>query len=388
MSYLKEQNKSKFKSRHTLNILRYINSTEVIKDKLLNKKITHNSFDEKEKTYKMNSSKNIKSEINLVSDIKIKKNIKNKNKIDSKLFKDLKKDQKNSTNLLLNSNTTKIRTMKRPLSSNYFPCKAITLNKRNGFYNNIIIKDINNNNVFYLKEKKFRNCLSAGNDVKKKKVKLKQKEEFKNNFMDKSPIDLLVERKERLYNIKLNRKKFSDQKTMGKFMKKNFKNARNNFFMNKYFYIKSKLNTNTKSSENKLKNEEKALNFDNKKFILFKNISKKLKKRIKYSSKILDAKKILEKITKEKKLENLARISELKSVVEDERILLTPRNFMKTKKDPFECYKINELVQQLNSDFTYKYRFIIAKNFGIKLEKYLLGSDKEEKIKNITKDII
>ena len=388
MSYLNEKNKSKFNSRYSLNILRYINSTEVIKEKLLNKKITRNSFDEKVKTDKNNSSKNIKSEINLMSDIKIEKNIKNNNKINSKLFKELKNDEKNTTDLILNSNTPKIRTMKRPLSSNYFPCKAITLNKKNGFYNNIIVKDINNYNVFSPKEKKFRNCLSAGNTVKKKKVKLKQMEDFKNNFMDKSPIDLLVERKERTYNIKLNRKKFSNQKTMDKFMKKNFKNIRNNFFLNKYFYVKSKLNTNTKSSENKLRNEEKALNFDNKKFILFKNISKKLKKRIKYSSKKLDVKKVLEKISKDEKLENLARISELKSVVEDERILLTPRNFMKTKKDPFESYKTNELVQALNSDFTYKYRFIIAKNFGIKLEKYLLGTNKEDKIKKKSKDII
>ena len=61
---------------------------------------------------------------------------------------------------------------------------------------------------------------------------------------------------------------------------------------------------------------------------------------------------------------------------------------MKKKKDPFESYKTNEFVQILNSDFTYKYRFILAKNFGIKLEKYLLGSDKEDKNKIKKKEII
>lgn len=78
-------------------------------------------------------------------------------------------------------------------------------------------------------------------------------------------------------------------------------------------------------------------------------------------------------------MENLAKLSELKSVIEDENILLTPINFLKKKKDPFLGYKTNQLVQKLNSNFTYKNRFIIAKKFGIRLEKDLFKRDENEK---------
>ena len=76
----------------------------------------------------------------------------------------------------------------------------------------------------------------------------------------------------------------------------------------------------------------------------------------------------------------MAKANELKSVIEDENILLTPKNFLKKKKDPFFTYKINIFVQKLNSNFTYNNRFILAKNFDIELEKYLRTKDKTKKL--------
>ena len=73
--------------------------------------------------------------------------------------------------------------------------------------------------------------------------------------------------------------------------------------------------------------------------------------------------------------------SKLKNDIEDEKILLTPRNFLIYKQDPFTSYKINKFVQDLNSDLTYKNRFILSKKFGIQLDKFLLQREQCEKKK-------
>ena len=171
----------------------------------------------------------------------------------------------------------------------------------------------------------------------------------------------------------------SNKKILETFYKKYFKNERDNFFLNKYFYIKSRLKKNSKKN---FKSTDKALNFDDKKYKLFQNISKSLKHKIKLSSKKLDVKKIIEELKKKENLKNRVRIAKLKEDIEDEKILLTPRNFLTYKQDPFTSYKINKLVQALNSDFTYKNRFILSKKFGIKLDKFLLKTEQSKKNKN------
>ena len=140
----------------------------------------------------------------------------------------------------------------------------------------------------------------------------------------------------------------------------------------------------TKNSKKDFKSTDKALNFDDKKYKLFQNISKRLKQKIKSSSKKLDVKKVLEELKKKENLKNKESISKLKNDIEDEKILLTPRNFLIYKQDPFTSYKINKLVQALNSDCTYKYRFILSKKFGIKLDKFLLKTEQSEKKKKNT----
>jgi hypothetical protein len=294
--------------------------------------------------------------------------------------KNLKLKQKRKVFFLdgvTSSKTPKIRTITRPSSNKILPCKAITLNKKYGFNNKIILKDINNLNNEYLTNKRYlRKCLSSSNSSKNKKVKLKTLDNFDKYLKGKSPIDLLVEKKERNFENKMAHKKFSCYKILEKFLRTNFKNERDNFFHNKYFYIKSKLNINTKSSELKTKNNNNVLVFDDNKFKLFNNISQKIKKKIQYSSKKLDVKNLINKIKKEKKQENLERIAELKNVIEDKKILLTPKNFMKNKKDPFLSYKINEFIQSLNANFTYQYRYILAKNFDIEFDKYLFSPTK------------
>ena len=369
----KEKIKSNSSVRFDFKLSKYINSEEVIKEIHSSKKVKLNSFEEKSKT------KKIKREVNKTSNEKNNKYTKKIDKIKTKLFNSKKNKEIFSSNELVNTKSPKIRIMTRPLSSEILPCKAISLNKRNGFNSRIVSRNIDNLSENYLMKNNLRKCLSSGNSIKRKKVKLKIFDYFDNNIKSKTPLDLLVEKIEFDYDYKLAHKKFLNREILDKFFKKHFKNVRDNYLFDKYFYVKSKLNTNTKSSENKVKSNDKILNFDNNKYKLFKNLSRKLKNNIKASAKKLDGKKWIEQIKKKENVENLAKLSELKSVIEDENILLTPINFLKKKKDPFLGYKTNQLVQKLNSNFTYKNRFIIAKKFGIRLEKDLFKRDENEK---------
>ena len=369
----KEKIKPNSSARFDFKLSKYINSEEVIKEIHSSKKVKLNSFEEKSKT------KKIKREVNKTSNEKNNKYTKKIDKIKTKLFNSKKNKEIFSSNELVNTKSPKIRIMTRPLSSEILPCKAISLNKRNGFNSRIVSRNIDNLSENYLMKNNLRKCLSSGNSIKRKKVKLKIFDYFDNNIKSKTPLDLLVEKIEFDYDYKLAHKKFLNREILDKFFKKHFKNVRDNYLFDKYFYVKSKLNTNTKSSENKVKSNDKILNFDNNKYKLFKNLSRKLKNNIKASAKKLDGKKWIEQIKKKENVENLAKLSELKSVIEDENILLTPINFLKKKKDPFLGYKTNQLVQKLNSNFTYKNRFIIAKKFGIRLEKDLFKRDENEK---------
>ena len=369
----KEKIKSNSSDRFDFKLSKYINSEEVIKEIHSSKKVKLNSFEEKSKT------KKIKREANTISNEKNNQYTKKIDKIKTKLFNSKKNKEIFSSNELVNTKSPKIRIMTRPLSSEILPCKAISLNKRNGFNSRIVSRNIDNLSENYLMKNNLRKCLSSGNSIKRKKVKLKIFDYFDNNIKSKTPLDLLVEKIEFDYDYKLAHKKFLNREILDKFFKKHFKNVRDNYLFDKYFYVKSKLNTNTKSSENKVKSNDKILNFDNDKYKLFKNLSRKLKNNIKASAKKLDGKKWIEQIKKKENVENLAKLSELKSVIEDENILLTPINFLKKKKDPFLGYKTNQLVQKLNSNFTYKNRFIIAKKFGIRLEKDLFKRDENEK---------
>lgn len=369
----KEKIKPNSSARFDFKLSKYINTKEVIKEIYSSKKVKPNSFEEKSK------SKKIKREVNKTSNEKNNKYTKKIDKIKTKLFNSKKNKEIFSSNELVNTKSPKIRIMTRPLSSEILPCKAISLNKRNGFNSRIVSRNIDNLSENYLMKNNLRKCLSSGNSIKRKKVKLKIFDYFDNNIKSKTPLDLLVEKIEFDYDYKLAHKKFLNREILDKFFKKHFKNVRDNYLFDKYFYVKSKLNTNTKSSENKVKSNDKILNFDNNKYKLFKNLSRKLKNNIKASAKKLDGKKWIEQIKKKENVENLAKLSELKSVIEDENILLTPINFLKKKKDPFLGYKTNQLVQKLNSNFTYKNRFIIAKKFGIRLEKDLFKRDENEK---------
>ena len=369
----KEKIKPNSSARFDFKLSKYINSKEVIKEIHSSKKVKLNSFEEKSKT------KKIKREANTISNEKSNQYTKKIDKIKKKLFNSKKNKEIFSSNELVNTKSPKIRIMTRPLSSEILPCKAISLNKRNGFNSRIVSRNIDNLSENYLMKNNLRKCLSSGNSIKRKKVKLKIFDYFDNNIKSKTPLDLLVEKIEFDYDYKLAHKKFLNREILDKFFKKHFKNVRDNYLFDKYFYVKSKLNTNTKSSENKVKSNDKILNFDNNKYKLFKNLSRKLKNNIKASAKKLDGKKWIEQIKKKENVENLAKLSELKSVIEDENILLTPINFLKKKKDPFLGYKTNQLVQKLNSNFTYKNRFIIAKKFGIRLEKDLFKRDENEK---------
>ena len=68
---------------------------------------------------------------------------------------------------------------------------------------------------------------------------------------------------------------------------------------------------------------------------------------------------------------NKERISQLKEDIEDNKILNTPKNFLKFRKDTFSYYKLNQLIQKLNTNFTYRNRFILANKLNIDLDDYL-----------------
>ena len=367
----KRKLKSNSNSKYNLGKDNYINIAEVIKEVLSNKELNFNYHDEKLYQKKINSSGNKY----------INQNLKNK-KISLKNLFSNQKSRNYSTKRIFYSNSPKISIISRPLSSQLQPYKAVTLDKRKGFNSKIIIKNLINlepNNI--RRRNKLTKCFSSENNLKKKRIKIENFEDIENIKKGKSPIESLVKKLELSFDYKLAHRRFSNDKVLNKFYKKNFKNVRNNLLLDKYYYIKSKLNSNTKSKENKLKNEDKILNFDNKKYKLFKIRSKNLKNKIKLSAQNLDVKKCIEKIKKKENVENLEKLSELKNVIEDEKILLTPKNFLQKKVDPFIYYKINKLIQNLDSNFTYKNRFILAKKFGIHLEKFLIDEDKNKNSK-------
>ena len=366
--------------KNKLKINKYINIKDIIKEIESSKNIKYNIFDETSKTDNINSTKKeynnvVNKTTNVIND---KRKIIGKKRNHS-ILTSIKEDNNYFSNKVNYLQTEKVRIIPRQLSTQILPCTVITLNKKNGFKNRIILNNISNTNNNEVKRKYLKKCLSSSNNAKRKKSKLKIFDDFDKYLKGKTPLDTLIDKISLDYDIKLAHKKFSNDEALSKFFKKNFKNVRDSLWLDKYFYIKSKLN-NTKSTENKLKNNEKALNFDNNKYKLFKNISTKIKNRIKFSAKKLDAKEIIDKIKKEENVENLAKANELKSVIEDENILLTPKDFLKKKKDPFITYKINKFVQKLNSNFTYNNRFILAKNFDIELEKYLRTKDKTKKL--------
>ena len=134
---------------------------------------------------KSNYSQKIKDYINRTESIK---------EIKSKFLFSEKNDEKNSL-------SPKMKKLIRPLSSEILPGRVITLNKKSGFRNHIII-DINNFKKINFRQTNIRKCLSSGNNIKKKKVKLKIMEDF-NIFKDKSPLDLLIEKKSLAYDQKI-----------------------------------------------------------------------------------------------------------------------------------------------------------------------------------------
>ena len=362
--------KSNSNSKYNLGIDNYINITEVIKEVLSNRELDFNFLDEKSNQKNINSSGNKY----------INQNSKNK-KISLKNLYSKKNARNYSTKRLFDLNSPKTRVITRPLSSQILPYKAITIDKKKGFNSKIMIKNFSDLEKNSIRKNNLTKCFSSENNLKKKRIRLENFDDSDNIKKGESPIDSLVKRLEFSFDFKFSHRNFSNNKVLDKFYKKNFKNIRNNLLLDRYYYIKSKLNSNTKSKENKLKSDDKILNFDDKKYKLFKIRSKNLEKKIKSSAQNLDVKKWIEKIKKEENVETLAKLSELKGAIEDEKILLTPKNFLQKKEDPFIAYKTNQLIQKLDSNFTYKNRFILAKKFGIHLEKFLINKKKNKKKK-------
>ena len=356
-------------------ILKYINETESIKEIIPKNGSLPNLFDENDnENIKIINKNNIRNNYNITEKTN---NFKNKHNIlksfsENDLF--LPYNKKSNINLYKESCKTN---KNRPFSSDIIPYKALTLNKEKGFYSPLII---NEKNKYKLKK-------NFSSTYKKKKKKLKLDDVFEGYIKLKSPLDLLVEKKENEFNIKLSHMPIiSNQTILNNFIKSNFKNIRIKTSNNNYYYIKSKLNSNTKSTENKKNNQESALKFDNDKYKIFRSISKKIKNNIISNDKKLSIKKLLEKIKKEKNVKNRERISQLKEDIEDNKILYTPKNFIKYKREPFSFYKLNELIQKLNSEFTYRNRFILANKLNIQLDEKIGKNNKNNKNKKKLKN--
>ena len=355
MSKINKKLKLSISSNFEDKIRKYINSTEMIKEIIpKNNKLLHSI------------RKNNKNKSKSINNVKF--NFENDNfSLNHEKPKIL--NSLSEPDLFLSNNISNyfhIKSIKgkkkRLFSGQISPSKTITINKNHGLNSPLILNDINNNKKISLK-KSFSYTVTA----RKKKKKLKFDDYLKNVKL-KSPIELLVEKKENEFNIKLaNKPVNSYQKILNYFTKKNFKNIRKNPFKDEYHFIKSKLKNTTKSAKNKINNQENILKFDNDKYKIFRAISKKIKNQILISNKKLSIKEWLEKIKKEKNVLNLERISELKEDIEDNRILYTPYNFMKYRRDTFTYFKLIHLIKYLNPDFAYRNRFILSENLGFSL---------------------
>ena len=355
MSKINKKLKLSISSNFEDKIRKYINSTEMIKEIIpKNNKLLHSI------------RKNNKNKSKSINNVKF--NFENdyfsKNHEKPKILNSLSEPDLFLSNNI--SNYFHIKSIKgkkkRLFSGQISPSKTITINKNHGLNSPLILNDINNNKKISLK-KSFSYTVTA----RKKKKKLKFDDYLKNVKL-KSPIELLVEKKENEFNIKLaNKPVNSYQKILNYFTKKNFKNIRKNPFKDEYHFIKSKLKNTTKSAKNKINNQENILKFDNDEYKIFRAISKKIKNQILISNKKLSIKEWLEKIKKEKNVLNLERISELKEDIEDNRILYTPYNFMKYRRDTFTYFKLIHLIKYLNPDFAYRNRFILSENLGFSL---------------------
>ena len=98
-----------------------------------------------------------KREANTISNEKNNQYTKKIDKIKTKLFNSKKNKEIFSSNELVNTKSPKIRIMTRPLSSEILPCKAISLNKRNGFNSRIVSRNIDNLSENYLMKNNLRN---------------------------------------------------------------------------------------------------------------------------------------------------------------------------------------------------------------------------------------
>ena len=340
-NFLKKSLSSKF----DISISKYINSTEII-----------NKF----------SSKPISSYKSFPNNINEKicefQNDKTSFFTNKKKIPILKSFSEN--NLLEESYKT---TKNRIFSSKLHPCKVININKKYGFHNRLALNIFTHNNLSSSKK-------TRSNKPKKRNrnLRLNTKEFFNTDKQVKSPIELLLEKKENEYNIKIAHKpKISNQKLLSNFLRKKFAFIRNGPFKDNFYYIKSQLNKKTKCAEKKLLNQEVPLKFDDEKYKTFRAISKRIKANLSSLDKKVSIEKQMEQIKRHIRIKNIEKISILKEDIEDNKILYTPKNFLKFKKDSFSFYKYNQLIQNLNCNFTYKNRFIFANKYNIYLDEYI-----------------
>ena len=190
-NFLKKSLSSKF----DISISKYINSTEII-----------NKF----------SSKPISSYKSFPNNINEKicefQNDKTSFFTNKKKIPILKSFSEN--NLLEESYKT---TKNRIFSSKLHPCKVININKKYGFHNHLAWNIFTHNNLSSSKK-------TRSNKPKKRNrnLRLNTKEFFNTDKQAKSPIELLLEKKENEYNIKIAHKpKISNQKLLSKFLGKN-----------------------------------------------------------------------------------------------------------------------------------------------------------------------
>ena len=191
-------------------IIKYINSTKAIneildKDNHSYKVLNSNSGKKTKKLYNM--KKILKQDNNQ----QILTNNKKSNFIKS--FSD--------NDLLIpkykNNNINKLNS--RPFSNRLLPWKTININKNFGHNSRLTINNINtiqyNSNKFFGLRKNY-------SSKKRKRKKLKLKDDLLiDNIKFKSPIELLVEKKENEFNLKLSSKPpISNQRLLSNFVKK------------------------------------------------------------------------------------------------------------------------------------------------------------------------
>ena len=197
------------------------------------------------------------------------------------------------------------------------------------------------------------------------KVKLFKDNNNNKNLLikNKSPLDLVLEKKE--YQIESKRNMNAFRIIFNNFHKKNNKFKRDEGQRQNYYYLKSKIKELTASAKRKTKDQKVGINFNLDEYKKLKKKSKNIKIKILKCTNNKNNNELKEEfnsINLEEKIFKKRKIAEMKEDIQDNKILLSPRNFLKENyKMFFHKFRMNKFVEDLNCRIAYIDRNYLSK---------------------------